>query len=137
MAEMIIMLSSEQDLGQETNYNFSLNFIYFIFIVKQVLKIYLNHSRVRFLEATSTGVIRENMIVTLVWVTNPRCQGCGADTLSLRPMLTLMIKILASLNNCFYFNTVCFIRLCINVQDWPGSILVAKADHFWFQMGKG
>ena len=37
----------------------SLIFFYFSSIVKEVLTTYLNHSRVRFLEPTNTGVMNE------------------------------------------------------------------------------
>ena len=56
--------------------------------VKQVLTIYINHSRIRFLELTSTGVYEESWPWP-VWGSNPRSRGGKADTLAIRPPLPL------------------------------------------------
>ena len=45
------------NLGKKEHSNFSLKLIYICLIVKHVLTTYLNHSRVHFMESTSTGVI--------------------------------------------------------------------------------
>ena len=68
---------------------FQFKHIYFSSIEKQVLATYINHSRVRFLEQTSTGVVWGNMVVTRVGFepTIPRLRG---DTLSIRPLLPLI-----------------------------------------------
>ena len=63
------------------------NLIYFSSIMKQVFTTYLDHSRGRFLEPTSTGVTWGIMIV---YGSNPRSRGCEADTFPIRPPLPFL-----------------------------------------------
>ena len=69
-------------------------------IVKQVLTTYLNHSsRVHFLEPTSTGIIiMRNHSCDSCGVSNPRSRSYEADTLSIRPTLSLPFELTSYLS---------------------------------------
>ena len=69
--------------------HFSLNIICFSLIVKKACS--LNHSRVYFLEPTSTGIVWRNMLQWPWWGLNPRSLGREADTLTTRPLRPLTI----------------------------------------------